>query len=141
MIWEWDRPARTRGTLIILGGAWVAILALWQVIHLHGAIAVILFLATLPLVLDLWRGRVQHMTVSGTRLTWDAGGGPGEVGLDADTKVSLRRRLDGGLRIVVTDRFGQETRLPPELAPPLAPLEAALKQSPAQVRRDPFRLI
>ena len=126
---------------MILGGAWVVILMLWQVINMHGGIALVLFLATLPLVLDFWRGRVQQMSVSETQITWDAGRGPGEVGLDADTKVSLRRRLDGGLRIVVTDRFGRETRLPPELAPPLEPLEAALQQSPAEVRRDPCRLI
>ena len=141
MIWEWRRPARTPGSLVSLGMIWALVIGLWAGIDLHPVLAALLLVATLPALLDVWRGNAQNLSVFKGKITWATGRKTGEVSLAEGSTISLRRRFDGGLRIVLTDRFGQETRLPAELSPPLAPLEAALQQTPATVRRDPFRLI
>ncbi len=140
MSWSWEQRGRSRRVVAILLGAWAAIAGLWLVLRVRPWIVAPLLAATLPALRDVVADRRLRLEVDPGAMRWRSGRRRGEVALDPGTRVSLRRRFDGGLRIVVTTPEGRETRLPPELAPPLEPLETALSHSPAEIRRDPFRL-
>lgn len=141
MIWSWQSQGRSPRSILTLAATWAAILLIWAVLNVHWGIVMVLAIATLPLLSDIVTARQQQIEVHQARLVWSAGNRTSELALEPGTTVSLRRRFDGGLRIVVTDRFGAEIRLPAELNPPLAELELALDQTPAKVRRDPFRFV
>lgn len=141
MIWEWRQEGRRWSAILLVGGLWAGLALLWLVFAAHPAFLLILFAVSLPAAWDIGQNRHLALEVHADQLIWTSGVAQDALALDAGTVVSLRRRFDGGLRIAVTNRFGQDVRLPPYLDPPLGPLEAALQQSAAKVRRDPFRFI
>lgn len=140
MIWSWQRSGRTPGAIALLAVLWIALSVGYAALDFHPALTIVLGVATIPALIDIVLNRKTALEVHHDALKWRSGSAAIEVPLSSDTTVSLRRRFDGGLRIVVLNG-PRETRLPPELNPPAAPLEAALQQTVAEVRRDPFKII
>jgi hypothetical protein len=52
--------------------------------------------------------------------------------------VRLNRRFDGTFKVTLVHVGGATTRLPPDIAAPVGPFEAALKEAGIAAQRHPF---
>lgn len=124
---------------MIVLGSWAALAVLWVVFDMAPWITLVLAAFTLPALWDLIRDRRSHIELYQGRIVWESPLGRNDV-KDAD-HVRINRRFDFSFRITVVHVGGATTRLPADLAPPIAAFEAALGAAGIPTQRHPFSLI
>ena len=136
MIWHFRRRGRSPGAITTVALVWVTVLAFWLGLGLTAWIAVPVLALTLPAIWDALRDARAEVQVWPGRLVWQATFSAGESA-DID-HVRLNRRFDGSMRVTIMHPGGATTRLPPDIAPPTARFEAAMKEAGITVQRHPF---
>ena len=136
MIYKFERRGRSTGSLIILGLIWAGIATLVIVLNLAWWLALVLVAFTLPALWDYLRNSIAEVEVWPNRLVWRGAFSEGDRS-DID-QVRLNRRFDGSVKILIVHVGGATTRLPPDIAPPIAAFEAALTEAGIKAQRNPF---
>ncbi len=136
MIYSWQGSARTPTALAVVGLWLLGVAVLWLVFAAHWVICLLLLVAIAPSVIDILRNRTATLEVDPQQLRWTSALRDGES-TEID-HVRLDRRFDGGFRITLLHPNGSHTRLPPDVRPPAAELEAALAQAGISAERHPF---
>jgi len=138
MIWQFQRQARRPTSIAFLIAVWIALAWLWVWLEASVWIIGLLALFTLPLLWDLIRNSTATIEVWPGRVVWTSAVNDGARS-DID-HVRMDRRFDGSMRVTLIHTGGAQTRLPPDLRPPLAPLEDALDAAGFTVQKHPFTL-
>ena len=136
MIYKFERRGRSTGSLIVLGVIWAVTITLTLLLNLALWIAAALLVFTLPALWDYIRDSKAEIEVWPNRLVWRAAFSDGDRS-DID-HVRLNRRFDGTVKVLLVHVGGATTRLPPDIAPPIAPFESALNVAGITTQRNPF---
>ena len=136
MIYTFERSGRRTGSPIILALIWAVVIALIFMISFSPWIAAVLLAFTLPALWDYVRNSKAEVEVWPNRLVWRAAFSNGNRS-DID-HVRLNRRFDGTVKVLIVHVGGATTRLPPDIAPPIAAFEEALKEAGITTLRNPF---
>ena len=139
MIYRFERRGRSFSTALSVLAVLVVILLLWVVLDLAIWIAAILAAFALPALWDLIRDPRGTLEVWPGRILWASTLGRGDA-TDID-HVRLNRRFDGTMKVTLVHVGGATTRLPPDIAAPVAQLEPALAKAGIATQRHPFSLI
>ena len=136
MIYRHERRGRRWGVVVSVVGVWFAVLIAWVVFDPTWWIAALVLAFTLPAILDIIRDTRTWVEVWPNRIKWRS---TLHIGDRADVDhVRLDRRFDGGLKITLIHIGGAQTRLPPDLSPPVDAFETALKTANIAAQRHPF---
>lgn len=131
------RNSRTLSALII---AWAVLAALYLFLNAALWIILLLALATLPALWDLWRNPSAGLVLDDSALLWHSGRRHAEIALSEIEKVRLDRSWDFTIRAIVVLHTGRKLRLPVESTPPTEALAAALEARQIKHERNPFSL-
>lgn len=119
-----------------LGAVWIMIALLCIALDMTFWIAVVMAAFTLPALWDVIRDSQSSIEVWPNRITWNAAFSDGDV--SDINEVRLNRRFDGSMKVILVHIGGKTTRLPPDIAPPVAAFEAALDEAGIAHQRHPF---
>jgi hypothetical protein len=136
MIYAFERSGRSGGAIVTICVIWAVLLGLWVVLTVAWWIIAILLAFTLPALWDAVRDTRARVEVWPKRLVWSATFSDGDA-TDID-HICMNRRFDGSVKIMLVHVGGATTRLPPDIAPPIAALEAALADAGIRAQRNPF---
>jgi len=134
--YRYERRARRPSSIVMIVAVWGALAALWMTLDLAWWIAATLAAFTLPALWDILRDGRSIVEVSPNRIAWQ---GALSAGARTDIDhVRLNRRFDGSVKILLVHIGGATTRLPPDIAPPVAAFEKALHDAGIASQRHPF---
>lgn len=131
------RNSRTLSALTI---AWAVLAALYLFLNAALWIILLMALATLPALWDLWRNPSAGLVLDDSALLWHSGRRHAEIALSEIEKVRLDRSWDFTIRAIVVLQTGRKLRLPVESTPPTEALVAALEARQIKHERNPFSL-
>lgn len=131
------RNSRTLSALII---AWAVLAALYLFLNAALWIILLLALATLPALWDLWRDPSAGLVLDDATMRWHSGRRHADIALSEIEKVRLDRSWDFTIRAIVVLQTGRKLRLPMESTPPAEALAAALEARQIPHERNPFSL-
>jgi len=136
MIYDWHKQGRRPATFCAVAALWGLAAVLWFWFQASWVLVALILLTAVPVCVDLARNPQSRLEVWRGRLVWISALKNGDTS-DIE-KVRLDRRFDGGMRLTVLHANGSHTRLPPDVAPPVAQLELALKDAGIPAERHPF---
>ncbi len=139
MIYRFESQARQTSTIVKLLLLWGITLCLWVALDATLWIVAGLALFSLPVLWDVVRNTTVELEVWPGRIVWSSSLKNGDRA-DID-HVRLNRRFDGSMKITLVHVGGSQTRLPPDVSPPIDAFETALKDAGIAVQRHPFSLI
>lgn len=139
MIYRYERRGRRGSTLFKLAIVWGIIAFCLLYLDMVWWIAALVLAITLPAIIDYIKDKRIWIEVWPNRLVWQASLSGGESG--TIDHIRLNRRFDGTMKVILVHVGGATTRLPPDLAPPSEPFEAALQTAGFSVQKHPFSII
>ncbi len=136
MIYRFERRGRTPRAMGILAVCWLALVVLRLGLSLAWGWLALGALATLPLAWQIAWDKVTWLEVHRGRIAWSSALRSGDRA-DID-HVRINRAFDGGFRVTLIHPGEAQTRLPPDVVPPVNAFEAALQEAGIASQRHPF---
>lgn len=137
---SFKRHNRNNRTVAILICIYACLAGL--VIFLDAAlwIVILLVLATLPALWDVFHDTTAGVSMGASELRWHSGSREGRVKLSEVEKFRFDTRWDFSVRVSALLKSGKRLRLPTESLPPHRELETLLQDAGFTVERHHFRV-
>lgn len=138
---EYRRIGRSRRNITVFAAVWAVLLGLLILVDAAPWIIAFLGMFTLPLLWEIIRNPVSHLTLDDGALAWHSIVSADRVPLSMIDKVRFDRRLDLSMRVSLLLTDGRKIRLPHDALPPPERLEQALQTRGIHTERHPFSLM
>lgn len=136
-----ERQGRTSGTAFVLAAIYAVLAWLWYALSVSPVILGILFLVTVPAIVDLIRNPQSRFQLDSTALSWSHGRRSAEIARGEIRQLHIHLRLDRSIKLVIELETGRKIRVIQPAIPPLALLEQGLEAQAMPFQKHPFSLL
>lgn len=137
----YEREGRTSGTAFVLAAIYAVLAWLWYALAVSPVILVLLFLVTVPAIIDLIRNPQSRFQLDGDSLIWRHGRREAEIARAEIRQLHIHLRLDRSIKLIVELETGRKIRVIQPAIPPLLLLEQGLEAQSMPFQKHPFSLL